>query len=103
MEEIKETGEIKETDEIAQIPYYLHEREMERADRRLKWVLWFAAGIFVALIVTNIGWIVYESQYEDVVTNVTQETSTEASGDAILNGNNAGAVIYGVGETDSND
>lgn len=56
------------------ISYFVHEgmmARMERHTRRL-WILCII--IFAALIVTNAGWLWYESQFEDVVTTVTQET-----------------------------
>ena len=55
------------------VSYFVYEGEMARAERHVRrWVLAFLI-VFVALIVSNISWIVYESQFEDVVT-VTQDT-----------------------------
>lgn len=55
------------------VPYLVYEGEMARQERHIKrlWVLCII--IFAALIMTNAGWIYYESQFEEVVT-VTQDT-----------------------------
>lgn len=88
---------------LPDVPYLAHEEELTRMERSVK--RWFIGWIitFVALVLTNVGWVVYENQFEDVTTTVSQETSSEGGGDAILNGDNAGAVIYGEGKTDSNN
>lgn len=88
---------------LPDVPYLEHEEELVRMERNVK--RWFIGWIitFAALVLTNIGWVVYESQFEDVSTTVTQETSSEGGGDAILNGENAEAVIYGEGKADSNN
>lgn len=88
---------------VPDVPYLVHEEELTRMERNVKrWVIgWLIT--FLALIITNIGWVVYESQYQDVVTTVSQETSSEGGGDAIINGNNAGAVIYGESKADGNN
>ena len=72
------------------IPYYVHEGEMTRMDRINK--RWFAAFmiVLVMLFVTNIGWIIYESQFEEVT--VTQDVQT-GEGAAVVSG--AGNVSYG--------
>lgn len=61
------------------VPYFVHEDEMNRIEHHSK--RWFIAWIitFIALILTNIGWIIYESQYEDVV-SATQTVTQDGSG-----------------------
>ena len=89
------------------IPYFVHQDDMNKLDqshkRIEKWLVGFAVALFVALVGTNAYWIWNDSQYEDVVTTVSQETSAEGGGDAIIHGDNAGAVINGKGETNSNN
>ena len=89
------------------IPYFVHQDDMNKLDqshkRVEKWILGFAIALFVALVGTNAAWMIYENQFEDVSTTVTQETSSEGGGDAIINGENAGAVFYGESKTDSNN
>lgn len=75
------------------VPYIVHEGDMtrlERANRRL-WILCIL--MFLALVVTNAGWIYYESQWEDVVTTETYESDAGLGGVAISNG--SGEVNYG--------
>ncbi len=50
------------------ISYFVHEGEMARMERHVKrlFIMWIIT--FIALIVTNLGWIHYENQFEDVVT-----------------------------------
>ena len=89
-----------------QIPYFVHQDDMNKLDqshkRIEKWLVGFMVAMFIALIGTNAYWIYYENSFEDVTTTVTQETSSEGGGDAILNGDGAGAVYYGESKADSN-
>lgn len=88
------------------IPYFVHQENMNRMDmshkRVEKWLVAVCIVIFVALIGTNGYWIWNESQYEDVVTTVTQEATSDG-GSATINGDNAGAVFYGESKTDGDN
>ena len=79
------------------VPYMVHEGacvRLERTIRRL-WILCII--MFLALVITNAGWIWYEAQFEDVVTTETYESDADDGGVAIANG--AGEVsYYGNGE-----
>lgn len=55
------------------VSFTVYEAAQARADRRFKLMWWLVIIMFVALVGTNTGWIIYESQFEDVVT-VTQDT-----------------------------
>ena len=59
------------------IPYFVHQDDMNRLDmshkRVEKWIIGFAIIIFIALVGTNIGWMVYENSFVDEIT-VTQDT-----------------------------
>lgn len=105
----KELGIDKENPIPAdyKIPYFVHQDDMNKLDqshkRIEKWILGFAIVIFIALIGTNAYWIYYENQFQDITTTVTQETSSEGGGDAIINGDNAGAVINGESEANGNN
>ena len=76
--------------DIVQIPYFVHEGEMARVERINKrlWIL--LVIIFLAFVFTNVGWIVYESQFETV--SVSQEVDT-GSGTAVVSG--TGDALYG--------
>lgn len=48
------------------IPYIAHEAAMDRAERHTKrWMIAFFVALAM-LFVTNIGWIIYESQFETI-------------------------------------
>jgi hypothetical protein len=76
-------------EEQKMIPYYVHEGEMARQERHIKrlWILCLV--IFLALVGTNAGWIIYESQYQDVVIT---ETKQDGAGVNIVSGKD---VMYG--------
>lgn len=52
--------------DMVSIPYVVYEQEKERTDRVHKrlWILCII--LIVALIGSNVGWIIYESQFETV-------------------------------------
>lgn len=80
------------------IPYVVHEDHMCRMERTIKrlWILCII--IFVALIGTNAGWIIYESQYQDVVITESQQ---DGAGVNIISGKD---VQYGAeGKDDTNE
>lgn len=60
-------------EETAMIPFYVHEGEINRLERINKRFFALLLIVFLALVGTNAGWIIYESQFEDVV--VTQENA----------------------------
>lgn len=65
------------------VPYIVHEGIMTRFERVIR-RLWIIIIILLVLFVgTNIAWIIYENQFEDVVT-YSQEVEQDADG----NGNN---------------
>lgn len=85
--------------EDRQVPYYVYEGEQARSERHIKrlWILCII--IFLALIGTNAGWIIYESRFEDIV--ITQDGKTDAGGNITLSGVAEGTINnYGIRETD---
>lgn len=78
--------EFSQEQQAVTIPFFLHENEMTRMDRVNK-RLWIALLlIFVALIGTNAGWIIYESQYQDeVYTYELQQDSGEGGENTYTN------------------
>lgn len=67
------------------VPYIVYESALSRMERTIK-RMWILCMILVAVIVgSNIAWIYYESQFEDIVTTVTQEVESDGNGDAIIN------------------
>lgn len=77
------------------IPYLAYESTMVRMERTIK-RLWILLIIIVTMLVaTNGAWLVYESQYADVVTE-TYTATTESGGNAIANGDGE-VVVSGNG------
>ncbi len=54
--------------------------------------------LIVALVASNVGWVIYENQFVD--TEVTQEVDT-GDGDAFVSG--VGDINYGESKTNSQD
>ena len=79
-----------------QIPYIAYESALTRADKTNK-RLWILNIILVALLlITNISWIIYESQF-----SVTESTTIEAEQEGDVNIVGGGDVNYG--QTESKD
>ena len=87
--------ENKEMDTEKDVPFKVYESAQARADRRFRLMWLLIVIMFVALVGTNAGWIVYESTYEDVV--MTENTQDGEGVNIIGNGD----INYGA-ETDSN-
>lgn len=86
---------LTEEQKAASIPYFVHEMEMTRLKRInfLSWIL--TIFIFVAFVVTNAGWIVYENQFEDI--SIEQDGETDGGGNNYFNGTGE-FNLYGEGE-----
>lgn len=83
MEEVKKCeGCQKAMNDAAVVPYIVHEAAMERNDRVFR-RMWAVVILLVVLLVgSNIGWLIYESQFEtieEIVQEVSQETSDNGS------------------------
>ena len=58
------------------VPYIVHESSMARMERQVK-RLWITVLVLISmLVVTNGAWIWYESQWETIYQEVTQEADT---------------------------
>ena len=83
------------------VPYIVHEGDMARLERTNR-RLWILSIMLVLLLVgTNVGWIWYENQFQEVETVTTQEVDQDVdtgNGDATVIGIGG---IYGAGETES--
>lgn len=70
---------------------------MERQVKRLFAII---IALLVILLATNIGWIIYESQFDKVV--ISQDGDTDSGGDVNLSGVGNGDIHnYGEGQTDN--
>lgn len=89
---------LNDEQKSAQIPYYVHEMEMTRLERINKrlWILILI--VFLALIGTNAGWIIYESQFDTY--SYEQETRADnAPAVGIINTGEGDVTYNGDGET----
>ena len=68
-----------------------HEKEMTRMETANKRMFIAFLIVLVMLFATNIAWVIYESQFQDVV--VTQEADTWDGGSNYMNG--TGEFSYG--------
>ena len=64
----------------ASVPYVVHESAMARAERHTKSLVWVIALLIVLLVVTNAGWLIYNSQFEVVEETTTTITQDNADG-----------------------
>lgn len=79
------------------VDFYLYDEAMARAERHVnRWMIAFFVT-FVVLVISNICWILYESQFVDEVT-VTQDV-TDGNNNYV--GNN-GDIINGSSEANGN-
>ena len=81
------------------IPYVAYESSLARQERTIKRLFIIIILLIFFLVGTNIGWLVYESQFEDVSTEISQDIDT-VNVDAVVAG--IGDVSIGESETESN-
>lgn len=88
------------TEDVKDVSYIVFESTLARFDRVIK-RLWVIILILVFLLLgTNLAWLYYESQFEDVTeTTITQDVKS-GKGDANLND---GVHINGEDNTNSED
>ena len=88
-------------DEKKTIPYYAYDALTLMSIRTIR-RLWILCIILIVLLFgSNLGWLIYESQFEDVSTKIEQEAEWEDDSNVVFNG--TGTVNYGESKTDSND
>lgn len=92
-QEIAEKGK-KDIENSLTIPFAVHESATARAERLTKWLVWVIVLLIVLLVGTNVGWLIYNSQFE-VVEETTEtvttayedvEQSTDAGGNNLIGG-----------------
>lgn len=76
------------------IPYIVFEGEMARQERSIKRLWALCIIIFLCLIATNTGWIIYESQFEDevITQEVTQDTDSGGANNNYFYGGDYGTA-----------
>lgn len=95
----KHPTEVRMENGTKVVPYIVHEAEVARQERHIKrmWILCII--MFLALVGTNAGWILHESQFEDIA--MTQEAVADDGSNAVINGTATGDINYGEGQTDN--
>lgn len=96
-EPTREPCESVQSTEPISVPYIVHEGIQARFERMLK-RLWITNIILIILLVaTNVGWLIYESQFQ-VVQSYDVEQEAEGDGEYHLTGGDTN-----VGETTCDD
>lgn len=65
----------------ANVPYAAFEAVSARAERNIRRLAFIIIFLILALIGSNIAWLCYESQFDDVTTDQTVTQDTEGGGD----------------------
>lgn len=80
----------------ASVSYVVHESAMARAERQTKSLVWVIVLLIVLLVGSNVGWLIYESQFE-VVEETTEEYVIEQDAESGNNNSiiNGGEVTNG--------
>ena len=77
------------------VPYVVHESAMARAERQSKRLVAVIILLIVLLVGSNIGWLVYESQFETVETTEEyeiQQDTESGNNNSVING---GDIVNG--------
>ena len=80
------------------VPYVAHESAMARSERHNKRLWIVILVLIVALLGTNLAWIIYENSFDDYV--ITQDVEQDADNDTK---NFVGGDYYGEAEDKNND
>lgn len=81
--------------------YLVYESALARMERQAKRLFILCIIIFSALILTNAGWIIYENQYVDSVTETIEATTENGNAYGTITGENS-EVNYGESESNKN-
>ena len=85
---------------MEQIPFIAFESALARLERTNRRLFILCIILISLLLVTNIGWLYWESQFTTTEsTEVSQDIDT-GNGDANITG--VGDIVYGESETESN-
>lgn len=83
------------------VPFKVYESAQARADDRFKKMWIIIITLIVLLVGSNFGWLVYESQYQDVVT--TTQTVSQNTADGGNNSNYFYGGEDGAASSDNNN
>ena len=84
------------------VPYVAHESAMARSERQSKRLWIVILVLIVALVASNLAWIIYENSFEEVIT--TEEIIVDAEGDGVANYiGNDGDIYNGENQSKENN
>lgn len=87
------------TNDMAVMPIAEHEKGQNRLMKIIKWLISVILVLIVLLVGSNVGWLVYESQFETVETSETNiEAEQDGEGTNIVGG---GDISYGTESKDN--
>lgn len=95
-------NQLNDEQKSVTIPYFLHEGEMERLEKINKKQFVLIILLIIALIGTNAGWIIYESQFDTYYYQ--QDVDSEnSSATALLNTGEGDVIYYGEDKASNKD
>ena len=68
------------------VPYVVHESAMARAERQTKSLVWVIVLLIVLLVGSNVGWLVYESSFDEMTETYTVEQDGAETNNSVING-----------------
>ena len=68
------------------VPYVVHESAMARAERQAKRLVAVIILLIVLLVGSNVGWLVYESSFDDMTETYTVEQDGAETNNSVING-----------------
>ena len=69
-----------------EISFFEHESEISRMERTNKRVWILCLIVFFAFVISNLIWLRYEMQFQDVTATITQDLDAGEGGDAVISG-----------------
>lgn len=69
------------------VPYVVHESAMARAERQSKRLVAVIILLILLLVGSNIGWLVYESSFEEITESyVIEQDGESGNNNSVING-----------------
>lgn len=84
------------SDNLAVMPIAQHEKDQNRLMKIIKWLVAVIALLIVLLVGSNVGWLIYESQFETVESTFEEDIFIDAGESGIANYiGNDGDIVNG--------
>jgi len=100
---VKPDDDLDEKEGVTKVTLLLRDvynSSLDKAEANAKRWFKFSVALLLALVFTNIAWLVYELQYDNIV--ITQDANTDSGGNASVTGA-VGDVIYGTSTSDNSN